>query len=473
MKVHRRSAAALVLSSGVAFSGCSSPLTGQHIEDRLSRQGVPRPEAARAPADAARSPDPDLPPTGITLADLLHRAERLNPDLRASRSGVGVAAGRTWQASLYPNPTASITSGEIGLEGGSANTIVGITQPIVVGDRLRAAVATAEADEAARLAAVEQVRREVFGRVAEAHARILELHAQLQLIDELIQLAEATLAIAETRFQARAVAEPDVIRPRVEVHHLRADRHRIARELASAEKQLGLLLNSGPIAAPRLAATIPLTPDPMDEAALVALIDAAHPALIVADRRIAAAEADLRRIRAERVPNLSLTAGIGYSAEGDQGIAELGVAAELPVWNRRQGDLLSARFELADRRQQREAMRMRLLSDLTEAVGSYHAARDQLAVFGDKVVPDAQRAFDQIDESYRAGRASFLDLLDAQRTLTQARRTQIELAGHAAVARARIAAITGLDLDSSPGDLPGAALSSNPQTPREGAKEHP
>lgn len=466
-------AVALVAAS---LSGCSSPLAGNDIYDRLERAGIPRPTQTDQKASAsllvAQDETTILPTTDITLADLLRRAEQTNPELRSSRYAVGVSAGQAWQAGLYPNPTVGVKSGEIGFEGDSSNTILGVTQPIVIGNRLRAAVAAADAEEAAKLADVERVRRKVFGRVAELHARVLELDAQLKLVDELISVASQTLGIAETRFEARAVAEPDVIRPRVEVHQLRADRQRIAQELIAAEKQLGLLLRTEPINADRLNEHIPLMPAPLDEAQLVADVELAHPALIVADLEINAAAATLDRIRAERVPDLKVSAGIGYSDEGDQGIAEIGVSAEIPVWDRRQGDIMSARFELMKRRQDKAITQTRLLSELAAEIGAYKAARDQLEVIRDQVVPDAQRAFEQIDESYRAGRASFIDLLDAQRTLMQSRRTLIELAGRASVARARVAAISGMGNLPATNQVQSHQFEPDPFTASNGAEEN-
>lgn len=457
---------------GAALSGCTSPLTDEDVLERLSREGIPRPASDdSAKAADSRSAQTDLPTTGITLAALLGRAEQLNPLLRSARASTGIAAGQAWQAGLYPNPSASVTSSEIGVEHDSANTILGVTQPIVIGGRIRAAKASADAVEAARFAEVDRVRRTVFGNVAELHARVQELSAQLELIEELVSIGQQTLDIAETRFEARVVSEPDVIRPRVELHQLRADQQRIARELTAAETRLGLMLNTDPISAGRLVPHLSTAPAALDEGRLQMAVEAGHPALIVADREIDAAKAAMNRIRAERVPDLNLTAGIGYSQESDQAIAEIGIGAELPLWDRRQGDLMSARFELMKRRQDKAATRNRLLSDLAHATGGYGAARAQLRVIRNDVVPDAQRAFDLIDESYRAGRASFIDLLDAQRTMMQSRRTLIELAGRAAVARARIAAICGTETLSDASDREAETHPTNPNATPTRAEE--
>lgn len=428
-------------------TGCASRWTEDDILNRLERSGVGLPDAEVASrSQVAPGEAGALSQDAIGLTELLAHAERVNPEIRAARARVGVATGQAWQAGLYPNPSVGASASEIGSDRGTSNTVVSVSQPLVLGSRLRAGVAAGEAEESARLAEVERVRREVAGRVAEAHARVLEVSSQLSLVDELVSIGERTLAIAETRFEAGAVSEPDVIRPRVEVQQLRADRQRLARELDGAEHQLGLLLDGPPIRAGQLAGQVVTDPPLLDEESLRRAVEVAHPALWAADRAIDAAGAALERIRAERTPDLVVSAGVGYSEENDQGIAELGVGAEIPLWDRRQGDLMAARFELMQRRQERIALRNELLGQLAGEMAGYHAARDQLVVLRDQIGPDAQRAFEQVEQAYRAGNATFIDLLDTQRTLMQSRRTLLELAGRASVARARIAGIAGLDV---------------------------
>jgi cobalt-zinc-cadmium efflux system outer membrane protein len=114
-------------------------------------------------------------------------------------------------------------------------------------------------------------------------------------------------------------------------------------------------------------------------------------------------------------------------------------------------------------RQQRAAIENEVLNALAEAVGEYEAARTQLDTFRDKIVPDARRAFDQTGEGYKAGRASFLDLIDTQRTLTETRVTLTELASAVAAARAKVIQVVGPDGLSSKGVTP--ASQPAPQLP--------
>ncbi len=435
---------------GVAagLGGCTgeSDLSGSRIVADLERARVPLADergAARDWQDEAALPDAGP----ITLTELLRVAEARNPSLAAARSGVGVAAGQRWQASLYPNPRTDALVEDLSWRDGfsGAKTTVGITQPIVVGGRRRAAIDAAAADQAAREAGVEAQRRALFGEIAAEHARLVSIGEQRRLYTELRELTGRTLAAASTRFEARAAPETDVIRPRVEAHRIDAALGRLGHEQTASVRRLGLLLGGVSIDASRIGGEGQAASDAVDREALEASVRSSHPALLLADREIEGAAARLEQVRAERTPDVDVRVAVGYRGEQDDGIVEFGAGMTLPLWDDRQGDVMSRRFELMRARQQRTAAENDLLGRLAASVGEYEAARAQLAAFRDQIVPDAQRAFDQTGEGYRGGRATFLDLLDTQRTLTEARVASAELAGAVAAARASILAIVGPD----------------------------
>ena len=112
MKLRSWFPAAAAALAAASLGGCASPLAADDIYDRLPRSGIPRPDRSDDERSLSpRSSEARLPAKGVTLADLLTQAERTNPDLRSSRSAVGIAAGQVWQAGLYPNPTARVRSG--------------------------------------------------------------------------------------------------------------------------------------------------------------------------------------------------------------------------------------------------------------------------------------------------------------------------------------------------------------------------
>lgn len=437
-----------LVSVAAGMAGCAGgdPFSGRRILDDLKRSHVSLPDEAGK--EQIPEPIPELPANGpITLADLLSAAEARNPGIASARSDVGVAAGQAWQASLYPNPRGDVAVEDISWRDGASDskTTVGITQPIILGNRRRAAMDAATAEQAARLAEVEAKRRMLFGQVAAEHARLVAIREQQRLYGELRRLAEQTLTAAQTRFEAKAAPETDVIRPRVEMYRIDAALGRLAQERVAAGRHLMLLLGGMDVDLSRLEGDLLMTPASLDAARLQSEVRASHPSLVVADREIEAAAARLERVKAEKTPDLDVRIGAGYHSGIDSGIVEVGAGMTIPLWDQRQGDALSARFELMRARQQRAAIENEVLGALASAAGEYEAARTQLDTFRDKIVPDAQRAFDQTGEGYRAGRSSFLDLLDSQRTLTEARATLAELASAVAAARAKVIQVVGPD----------------------------
>lgn|GEM_PF-1304135 len=472
-------AVSAALCSCAAIQLDASESEWQTVAD-LAHLGVPAPDqvASRDSALAAAA-EVGLPAEGpIQLADLWSSARRLNPRLAAARSGVGVAAGHALQSSLYPNPTIELSSEEVPFGPGVLNegsTMVGVTQPIVIGNRLDAARNAARADQAVSEAQIELVERELFGEINVLHSRLITIRETDRLNAELSALAEQTLASAQARFDARAAPQTEVTKAEIEVYQIRLQRSRLAREQEAAGKQLALLVGVA-VDVSRLEGSLLATPQALDLARLDARLRDEHPALQVADREIEVAQARLEAIKAERTLDLDLHAGVGYRGESNEAVYELGVGVTLPLWDDRRGDILAGRYALMQARQRRQALEIDLLSALASVHGEYEASRAQLDSVRDQILPAAAHAFEQTTEAYRGGHASFLDVLDAQRTLTEARTTALELSGEVAAARARITQlIDGPETVFAPGNGASLQKESNPiiNKPRTGAEDRP
>jgi outer membrane protein TolC len=192
--------------------GCAPRSAGvsgieQRIMEDLARDGVPMPAGDSSGQTPAAEQRASLPETGpITLAELLRVAQARHPAVAAARSDVGIAAGQIWQASLYPNPSLEVASEEVPFGSGFEQGVstISIIQPIVLGDRLKAAAGAAEAEKAARVARVELSIRELFGDVAQLHARLLAIRQADALYSQLAGLGDQTLSMARTRYEARA-----------------------------------------------------------------------------------------------------------------------------------------------------------------------------------------------------------------------------------------------------------------------------
>lgn len=442
-------ALALAAMCGCATDALTSDRTEQQVLDDLARYEVPLPYALSAIATSEPPSAPStLPAEGpITLADLWSVAQRSNPRLGVARSEIGRAAGAALQASLYPNPTVELSTEEQRFHASGplskGATVISISQPIVLGRRLAAAEQAAKADQAISAARLSIVEREVFGEIASHCSRLLSNREAGVLYEELLGLHAETLNIAQARFDARVAPETEVLKSQVECQRIQLLLARLQREQRAVARQLALLVGVKTIDVDRIAGQLPEGHEALDLAQLESLLVQEHPALHAANLEIAAAQARLDKVRAERVPDLELHAGAGYGGEAESGIYELGVGVTLPLWDDRRGDLLAARYALMQARQQRQAWETELRAQLAHAHADHETSREQLISILRDVLPNLTRAHELTTESYRAGNTTFLDTLDSQRALAEARATVVDLRAEVARARARIIKIIG------------------------------
>ena len=146
------------------------------------------------------------------------------------------------------------------------------------------------------------------------------------------------------------------------------------------------------------------------------------------------------------VPPSASTCSAAVRFDSDQPIAHSGLIAALvlafsmplPVVNRHQGAILEAQHRLAKAGEERRAAVVRVHTALAAAYATLTAAFAEATALREESIPGARRVFEATSEGYRQGKFSLLDVLDAQRTLFEARGQYIEALAtyHKAVADA-------------------------------------
>lgn len=150
---------------------------------------------------------------------------------------------------------------------------------------------------------------------------------------------------------------------------------------------------------------------------------AAHPLLDAPGKRRDAAKLDLARLKSERWPDPQL-AVLGGLDGGDNTIVEAGVSMPLPTFNRNQGKIAAAESRIQQAEFELQSARNELLLRLTAAHRTFLVAQERVDVYQDTILPKATKALTQTNEGYRQGKFSYLDVLDAQPTLAEARIAQ-------------------------------------------------
>ncbi|HEY1148598.1 MAG TPA: TolC family protein, partial [Pseudoduganella sp.] len=146
------------------------------------------------------------------------------------------------------------------------------------------------------------------------------------------------------------------------------------------------------------------------------------PAIRHARATLAHAEAQSKLERAKRVPDVTLTLGSKREAADPartQTVA--GIAIPLPLFDRNSGNVLATLRRADQARDELEAERLRQREAVTDAWQRADVAQTQLAAIQQSVLPPAREAYAAAVKGFELGKFSFLDVLDAQRTLFSAR----------------------------------------------------
>jgi len=379
----------------------------------------------------------------VTLDDVLRAIEIVSPEIAAARDDVLAASGRAWQAGLHPNPSI-----EFQREGpaddrpwGRSQFMLGVRQPVVVSERRRLAVNAALAGREARKSEVEDVRRDVRGAARTAYVELVYLRESVALHRDLLAVAQQLLDLAKSRLDAHVAVAPEALKPELEVYTLRSALTGFERRRDAARDALSALLGGMDVPVERLAKRFPAA-EP-DLAALLHRTIERHPALIVARQEADAARERLALARTASRPDVDVRVLVGRDFDENDFVAEFGVEIPLAAFDAGQGAIFEARALASKARRDVEILERKLSTEISLRFGDSAAARAELRELRERLVPLAEKSLVATRDAYQSGHQEFLDVLDAQRTLLEARAAALALERDAALADAEIITLSG------------------------------
>src|SRR5699024_9094251 len=104
----------------------------------------------------------------------------------------------------------------------------------------------------------------------------------------------------------------------------------------------------------------------------------------------------------------------------------VGISIPLPFFDRNQGNIKAAKYQINRGKSQRQAALTEVTRALQEAYNRMQASYREVQQLQNEVLPGAQSAFDGIQTGYRQGKFDYLEVLDAQRTLFTSRTRYIQ-----------------------------------------------
>jgi cobalt-zinc-cadmium efflux system outer membrane protein len=145
-----------------------------------------------------------------------------------------------------------------------------------------------------------------------------------------------------------------------------------------------------------------------------------------AEQQVQSQRATLVQQRAARISAPAVMAGVEWHDPGQPGyLPTFGISIPLPFFDRNQGDIAAAQAALLRAEAGLEAARRESAAELAAAEGDREAARLR-AERGRRLLAHAERVMELSLQGYRDGTVSLDTLLDAQSSVLDARRRQIQ-----------------------------------------------
>ncbi len=322
--------------------------------------------------------------------------------------------------------------------------------PITGKNLVRGRTAAAEA-----FSTFQEARRAQLDVIAKARGTYFQLanaYDQLDINNKNLTSLKQIADISRSRYEAGLETAANALIAETDYSKLQETRRDLERNLSDAQSQLNTVMNRDAFAplGPPAGATISATE--LSASRLRAITLAQRPEVQMARAKIDGEKSKLQLAHRAWIPDPAVNIKGQRYNDAAEAVSELdaGLSFTIPWVNPskysaavRESRANLAAAEQGLEREQKEALR--LLRDQLAKIETFH---HHVELFDDKLVPQAQQAFEATRLSYESGKATFLDWISAQRNLRDIEAMGREHLTHYQVAVAELEAVIGADIYS-------------------------
>jgi cobalt-zinc-cadmium efflux system outer membrane protein len=361
----------------------------------------------------------------ITLLDVFAAVLLNNPRLAQYGWSVRISEAETLQAGLLPNPEIGIDveefagSGERSGFDGAESTVL-ISQLIELGQKRQNRTEVARLNEDITSLEYEATRVAILADVSKAFINVLAAQERHQLIQMNLELAEQALVAADKRVEAGAASPLEQAKSKAIVTSEKINVQRSQRELDGARIRLAALWGSSNPKFTKVRGAFLAHDNLPDIHTLYTQINQ-HPKIARWAAKLAERRAAIRLEQSEAIPDFTVGVGLKHLNQNDDLSAVIQVSVPIPVFNRNQGNILKARRELERARQGQRETEVQVYASLTNAYQQLTMLHEELGTIKTELLVTAQGVYNDTRRAYEEGKANYLEVIDAQRMLFDAR----------------------------------------------------
>lgn len=404
----------------------------------------------------------------LTLDEAIRRTLERNPRLASMSEAHLATTGRRIDAGARPNPELSFEAENVRFDDSpgsrttsfaSDSTLVesefedmsdagfagseltlSVSQMVELGGKRARRIAVADRETQAALWDYEVARSDALAQTRQAFVNALAAQENAELRARLAQLSADALAAVVVRVESGKDSPVLSDRAAVEAAQARIALAAAQRRSVAARYALAAQWDDREPDFDAVSGALEIVPALPSREALYAALDAS-PAMSRWAEEVALRDAAVDLARAQRAPDLTLSLGwrgmalpeSEFTSFDSAGILSgtsstrpeddwdhslvFGVSVPLPLFNRARGQIVEAEHLALQASHERRAAHSEARMHIAAALADVEAAYDAVAELREHVLPAAGRAHDAAELGFESGKFTYLEALDAQRTL--------------------------------------------------------
>ena len=368
----------------------------------------------------------------LTLAVAVKQALDRNPEIQQLQDRLRGTEARAKQAPYLDDPQIALQLGGVPLSNptrlnqADANSI-GIRQMVPFFGKLGLKEQIAQRETNIAEQELRAKEREIISMVKMAYADLFMADRSIEILREQLEILRTVIGATEVRYRVGRVTQQDVFKAQLE-------QSEVLNQLIVAEEEITVAtvkLNTAMFRSPRTPIHIPNDLETGDSIQNFSGLDdlalASRPELRGAQQEIERAEvlyelADRNR----KYPDFML--GWDYmrmpmEMKKDRYAAMVNITIPFSPWTagKRAYEVEESLAEIRAARSNREAIRSMTVKQVAQAEAKVQAAKRSLQLYREGLLSQAELSFRSALAAYQTGRVEFVNLLEAQRALREAR----------------------------------------------------
>ncbi len=369
------------------------------------------------------------------------------PSIAAADTEICIREAEKKQVSTIPNPVAAVSSENLGVahpnkDTDPPQTTYSLSQTLELGGKRGARHALAASVTSIAYWDAQIERQNARHALTIAFIEIGVAQEQFKLAKERLCVADRMLQVACTQVEGGKVSPIQEKKARIALMAEQLSVKKSLSELAQAKQRLSSMWGSScPDFDGIIFKLFDYSPPPCQSCVVKGLFQ--MPDFTRAQQLVFSAGANLTLQKANRIPDVTVTAGYRVFNDSNQNGWVVGAALPIPFFNRNQGNIQKAYWEISQAESQLDEIERELKEKLFSAYEQMVIAFETSEMIRTGVLTEAMEACELTQKGYLNGKFEYMDLLETQKILFEVQEKYIEILYGYHLNRAELARLSG------------------------------